>query len=277
MSLLVRMPETYQRSITDKVISGLNGLRYRLAEPLLLRLARARYGHLYSDPTESPLVTVAIPTYNRGRLLLDRTLPSVFAQTYANIEVLVVGDCCPDETPELLKTVADPRFRFLNLPRRTEYPEDPACRWFVSGLDPLNKGMELARGKWIAYFDDDDVMTPDHVESLLRFAQRGDYEFVAGLYEEERDEQKRVVGQKSPDFPEFGGHGTSLYRSYLRCFKYNIHSWRKAYNRPQDIDRQLRLRQAGVRMELLEKVVSRVLPRPGLNTIGLAARIINPE
>ena len=265
------------RTIQDKLISGLNSIRYAVTEPLLLSLARARFEHLYSDPGESPLVTIAIPTYNRGKLLVERTLPSIFAQTYKNIEVLIVGDCCPDDTPELLAKVADPRLRFVNLPERTEYPEDPASRWFISGLGPLNKGMELARGKWIGYFDDDDIMTPDHVEALLRFAQKGDYEFVAGLYEEEREGRKSVVGGKSPDFPEFGGHGTSLYRSYLRCFKYNWHSWRKAYNKPQDIDRQLRLREAGVRMELLEKVVSYVVPRPGLKTIGLAARMERPE
>jgi glycosyltransferase involved in cell wall biosynthesis len=265
------------RTIQDKLIAGLNSFRYAASEPLLLGIARARYEQLYSDPAESPLVTIAIPTYNRGKLLIERTLPSIFSQTYKNIEVLIVGDCCPDDTPELLAKAGDARLRFINLTKRTKYPEDPASRWFISGLRPLNEGMELARGKWIAYFDDDDIMTPDHIESLLRFAQGGNYEFVAGLYEEERDGRKSVVGQRSPDFPEFGGHGTSLYRSYLRCFKYNWHSWRKAYNRPQDIDRQLRMRAAGVRMELLEKVVSHVIPRPGLSTIGLAARKIMPE
>jgi glycosyltransferase involved in cell wall biosynthesis len=267
----------YQRTVQDKTISVLNGIRYLVTEPVLLRIARARHKHLYSDMTESPLVSIAIPTYNRGQLLVQRTLPSIFAQTYSNIEIIIVGDCCPDDTPELLKKVKDPRLRFYNLPKRTKYPDDPACRWFISGLLPLNKGMDLARGKWIAYFDDDDIMTPDHIESLLRFAQKGNYEFVAGLYEEERDGQKLILGHKNKEYPEFGGHGTSFYRTYLRCFKYNINSWRKSYNRPQDIDRQLRLRRAGVRMELIEKVVSYVVPRPGLSTVGLAARIIRPE
>jgi glycosyltransferase involved in cell wall biosynthesis len=267
----------YQRTIQDKLISGLNDIRYSITEPVLLRIARALYEYDYIDPMESPLVSVAIPTYNRGKLLVERTLPSIFSQTYKNIEIIIVGDCCPDDTPELLLNVKDPRLRFFNLPKRTKYPNDPECRWFISGLDPLNKGMDIACGKWIAYFDDDDIMTPDHIESLLRFAQRGNYEFVAGLYEEERDGQKHISGHKNAEFPEFGGHGTSFYRSYLRCFKYNKNSWRKAYNRPQDIDRQLRMRRAGVRMELLEKVVSYVVPRPGLSTVGLAARMIKPE
>jgi len=267
----------YRRTLKDKFISGFNSIKYSITEPVFLRLVRNLSEHLYADPTESPLVSVAIPTYDRGQLLAQRTLPSIFAQTYKNIEIIIVGDCCPDETAELLMKIKDPRVRFFNLPKRTKYPDDPECRWFISGLDPLNKGIDFARGKWIAYFDDDDIMTPDHVERLLRFAQQGNHEFVAGLYEEERDGQKHILGQKNVDYPEFGGHGTSLYRRYLGCFKYNRNSWRKAYNRPQDIDRQLRLRRAGVRMELLEKVVSYVAPRPGLSTVGLAARMIKPE
>lgn len=267
----------YQRTIQDKIISGFNGIRYAITEPVLLRTMRILYGNYYSDPAEAPLVSVVIPTYDRGRLLVQRTLPSVFAQTYRNIEIIIVGDCCPDDTAELLTAVKDPRVRFVNLPKRTKYPDDPACRWFISGLIPLNRGMELARGKWIAYFDDDDIMTPGHIENLLRFAQKGNYEFVAGLYQEEREGHKQIMGQKCAEYPEFGGHETILYRSYLRCIKYNINSWRKAYNRPQDIDRQLRLRKAGARMELLEEVVSYVVPRPGLNTVGLEARMVKPE
>jgi len=267
----------YQRTIQDKLISRLNGIRHAIAEPILLKILRGLYENLYADSSESPLVSVVIPTYSRGQLLVERTLPSIFAQTYKNIEIIIVGDCSPQDTVAWLGHIKDPRVCFFNLSKRTKYPKDPACRWFISGLIPLNKGIDLARGRWIAYFDDDDIMTPDHVESLLRFAQKGNYEFVAGLYEEEREGKKKVLGYKTEGHPEFGGHGTSLYRRYLGCFKYNINSWRKAYNRPQDIDRQLRLRRAGVRMELLEKVVSYVAPRPGLNTVGLAARMIKPE
>ena len=60
-------------------------------------------------------------------------------------------------------------------------------------------------------------------------------------------------------------------------YKYNINSWRKSYNCPQDIDMQLRMKSSGVKMKSLDKVVSYIRPRPGLNTIGLAARLVNEE
>ena len=163
--------------------------------------------------------------------------------------------------------------KFIDLPKRTKYPEDPKLRWFISGVGPSNYALNIAKGKWICYFDDDDIMSPSYLEDLLRFAQKGDYEFVAGLYSEERDGIINIVGHKSPDYPEFGGHSTWMYRSYLRFFKYNINSWRKSYNCPQDIDLLLRMYKAGVRMELLDKVVSYIKPRPGERKIGVAARL----
>lgn len=262
-----------KRTIKDKVISGLNTIRYILKEPILLRVARTRFERLYKLPDETPLVSITIPTYDRGQLIVDRTLPSIFAQTYQNFEVIIVGDYCVDNTPDILSQVTDPRVRFINLPKRTKYPNDPTLRWFISGVGPSNYGIDIAQGKWICYFDDDDIMAPHYVEDLLRFAQKGNYEFVAGLYEEERNGVKNIVGQRTNETPEFGGHSTWIYRSYLRFFKYNVNCWRKSYNRPQDIDLQLRMLHAGVRMEGLNKVVSYILPRPGETKIGLAARL----
>jgi len=243
----------------------------------MLKIARARYERFYCDSIVGPLVSVMIPTYNRGQLLVDRTLPSILAQTHQNLEVVIVGDCCTDNTSELLAKVTDSRVRFFNLPKRGQYPEDVSCRWFVAGTKPANKGFSLVRGKWIAFLDDDDMFAPDHIEALLQFAQKGGYEFVAGLYEEERHGKRVVVGHRSDECPEFGGHSTWLYRSYLRFFRYNINSWRKAWNRPGDIDLQLRMRAAGVRMEVLDKVVTYVLPRPDSNTVGLSAHEIELE
>lgn len=240
----------------------------------MLRMARERYEHLYSNPAEYSLVSVMMPTYNRGQLLVDRTLPSIFAQTYQNFEVVIVGDCCPDNTPELLAQINDPRVRFYNLPKRGQYPEDLSCHWFVAGTKPTNKALGMVRGKWIAWSDDDDIFAPDHIEMLLRFAQKGGYEFIAGLYEEERNGKRVIAGHRSDKYPEYGGHSTWLYRSYLRFFRYNANSWRKSWNRPGDIDLQLRMRAAGVRMGALDHVVTYVLPRFGLSTVGFAAHEI---
>jgi glycosyltransferase involved in cell wall biosynthesis len=262
-----------KRTIQDRVISGFLSIWYGLSEPKLLKYARIKYGRLYEVVGERPLISIIIPTYDRGQLLIERTLPSIYAQSYTNYEVLIIGDRSPMETEEILSAIKHEKVVYVNLPKRTKYPDDPKLRWFISGVGPLNYGLKIAKGKWICSFDDDDIMAPDYLESLLQYAQSGKYEYVAGLYEEEREGVCSVKGMRSSAFPEFGGHSTWLYRSYLRLFKYNVNSWRKSYNCPQDIDLQLRMMSAGVKMECLEKVVSYIKPRPGLNTIGLSARL----
>ena len=68
-----------------------------------------------------------------------------------------------------------------------------------------------------------------------------------------------------------GGVQTWLYRSYLKFFRYNPDCWRKSWNRVNDTDLQDRMFRAGVRMGYLDKVVAKVLPRPGETSVGLKA------
>jgi len=263
--------------LQDRLISGFNSCRYAIMEPLKLRIARAGYEHLYTDPEENPLISVYIPTYNRGQLLVERALPSVLSQTYRNFELIIVGDHCTDSTEELLSQIDEPRVRFHNLPKRERrYPDDVETHWLAGPVVPANKALELVQGKWIARLDDDDVWTPDHLESLLRFAQEGHYEFVSASYIAERYGKRIVVDVKN-NHPRIGGTQTWLYRSYLRFFKYNINCWRKSWNRVNDIDLQYRMFNAGVRMGFLDKVVAYVLPRPGEVTVGLEAYKLTEE
>ena len=279
-------PSTQKRTIEDRLIASFNTGRFAIVEPLQLRFERLKHAREYDAHDQNPLVTVCVPTYNRGPLLMERAVASVLAQTYSNIELMIVGDHCTDNTAELLAGVTDPRLRFFNLPTRSrKYRQTVENHWFVGGAIPANKAMELARGQWIARVDDDDTWSPDHIEKLLRFAQQGQYEFVSGLYEEERFGERKVVdGVRALDpyytrrtisaadaSPKIGGVSTWLYRSYLRFMRYNINCWRKDWNRVWDVDLSLRIHGAGARMGFLDEVVSYVLPRPGEASVGLEA------
>ena len=274
------------RTLEDRLIASFNSLRFAVTEPIQLRLARLMHAHEYAVPNQKPLVSVCVPTYNRGPLLIERAVASVLAQTYENLELVIVGDHCTDNTEELLSHITDPRLRFFNLPSRDrKYRQIVENHWLVGGAIPTNKAMELARGQWLARVDDDDIWTPDHIEKLLRFAQQGDYEFVSALYIAERFGVRNVVAAKSAldpyytrrpaklndSSPKIGGVSTWLYRSYLRYMPYNIHCWRKEWNRVWDIDLSMRIYAAGVKMGFLDEVLAYVLPRPGENTVGLDA------
>lgn len=274
-----------KHTLADKLISGFNDIRYSLTEPALLRIMRLRYGDFYkNDP--NPFITVYIPTYNRAKLLMERAVPSVLAQTYKNFELVIVGDHCTDETEKLVSKIKDPRVRFYNVPKRGyRYPPTAENHWFAGPAVASNKALELARGKWISLIGDDDTWTRDHLESLLNFAQGNDFEFISALVEEERYGKKTVIGGVSADgpyfnpdakvenenSPKFGSPITWLYRGYLRFLKYNINCWRKSWNRPLDADMNNRMYKAGVSIGFLDKVVAYVVPRPGEETIGLDA------
>jgi len=262
-----------KKSVRNWVISKSQKLRYRLTEPAALQLARSRYGRLYDDQTENPLVSIIIATYNRSRILVERTIPAVLAQTYANVEAVIIGDCCIDDTGKRIASLQEPRVRFVDLPQRGRYPADPASRWFVQGSVPRNKGLRLARGKWFGWISDDDLLLPNHVESLLRFAQRGEYEFVSAAYIAERRGEKIVIDVKDIT-PRIGGMQTWLYRSYLRFFQWNTQSWRKSWDRPCDYDLQFRMARAGVRMGFLNEIVAYVPSVEGTNTVGLEAQLL---
>ena len=258
-------------TLANKTICGFNNWRFILIEPLLLKMARAWYEKEYLNPKEKPLISVYVPTYNRGALLIERAVNSVLSQTYTNFELIIVGDCCTDDTEARVEAMQDSRIRFYNLPTRGyRYPPTAEHHWLAGPVVAANHALSMVRGKWIARIDDDDTWTPDHLEVLLRFAQEGNYEFVSGSYEAERYGQRMVVDAKG-DNPRIGGTQTWLYRSYLKFFKYNINCWRKSWNRVNDTDLQDRFYKACVRMDFLEKVVAYILPRPGEQTIGLDA------
>jgi glycosyltransferase involved in cell wall biosynthesis len=280
------------RSFEDKLVSGATSLYYSIAEPLVLRVARARYSHEYYNKKQQPLVSVCVPTYNRGALLVERAVKSVLDQSYRNLELVIVGDCCTDNTAELLSKLDDSRIRFFNLPvRKKNYPDTVENHWLAGGAAPTNKALSIARGKWIARIDDDDTWTPDHIEKLVNYAEEGNYEFVSGLYVAERFGERCIVEAKSArdeyytrrpnevmdESTKIGGVSTWLYRSYLRFMRFNENCWRKEWNRVWDIDLSLRFYSAGVRMGFLDEVISYVLPRPGEQTIGLDAYMLDVE
>ena len=244
-------------------------IKYALTEPI--KLGFLREPCLKADP----LVSVYIPTHSRRELLLERGLKSVQSQTYKNLEIIVIGHGCTDGTniAVLKQHLSDRRIKFVSIPRTQTYPPTVENHWFVGRVVPSNAGLDSCTGEWIATNDDDDVWTEDHIESLLRFAQTNGYEFVSAA-------STNQVGWIPPydlNGVKVGGIGTWLYRSYLKSFKFNPDCWRKTWNAVCDTDLQDRFRKAGVRMGYLNKVVTKILPRPGDNLVGLAAARQNRE
>jgi hypothetical protein len=126
----------------------------------------------------TPLVSVCVATWNRGRILTERCLPSILNQSYRHIEVVVVGDCCTDDTAARVDRLNDPRVRFVNLPERGRYPAERSRRWQVAGSVPMNAALGLCTGDYVTHLDDDDEYEPSRVEKLVNFAGSRDLDLV---------------------------------------------------------------------------------------------------
>lgn len=264
-----------KQSFTNKVFCWFNKARYNAIEPATLRLARLRNKTDYTQP--NPLISVYVPTYNRGEVLIERAVKSILAQTHQNLELIVIGDCCTDNTADLMSEVKDPRVRFYNLTKRGwRYPPTAENHWLAGPVVAANVALTKVTGQWIARNDDDDVWLPDHLEKLLKFAQSKDYEFVSSSYLTIVEGQERVI-DSSADVPPIGGTQTWLYRSYLRFMRYNINCWRKSWNRVNDTDLQERFVDAGVRVGYLPDVTTVIVPRPGETQIGSKAYLGNAQ
>jgi len=102
-----------------------------------------------------PLVSVLTATYNRSNVL-SYTIQSLLGSRFEDWEQIVVGDGCTDDTEDVVRSFGDPRITFFNLPHNTG---DEA--------EPHNHGLRVARGRYIAYLNHDDLWLPNHLDVAL--------------------------------------------------------------------------------------------------------------
>jgi hypothetical protein len=222
------------------------------------------YARAFEEP--EPLVSICIATYDNTELLLERALPSVLAQTYERIEVVIVGDGASPKVERALSRVGDPRVRYANLTMRSPYPEADKGLWLVAGGPPSNEAMRLARGRWIAGMDDDDESTPERVALLLEAARERHLEFCYGQIEVHLPDGGTQPLCEFP--PAYGRIGlqASLMHTDLRFICAELGD--ALLQRPGDWSRIVRMMRIGARMGMIDDVVVHYYPnflwgRPG--------------
>ena len=217
-------------ALTNTLASELASLRQTNAEALRwllqdgaanrvrLRELRAQpsYAAVFEDP--APLVSVVIPTFDNTELLLSRSLPSVLAQTYEKLEVIVVGDAVAPSVGAAVQAIGDPRVRYVNRPHRVTQP-DPRRQWMIGSVAARTAGHELARGAWLMDFDDDDHLRPTAVERDLALARELRLEVTYGPFLQHWPDGRIVTTSAYP--PEYGHFATqgALVHSGLRFFE----------------------------------------------------------
>ncbi|MBP2283042.1 glycosyltransferase involved in cell wall biosynthesis [Flavobacterium sp. CG_23.5] len=115
-----------------------------------------------------PTVSIILATYNRAEYILE-SLQSIQNQTFLDWECLIIDDGGIDNTAQLLEPILkeDHRFQYL---KRTEY--------YQKGLPgSRNYGLDLAKGDYIIFFDDDDIAHPQNLELCVKELSDKDISF----------------------------------------------------------------------------------------------------
>lgn len=128
----------------------------------------------------SDLVSIITPTWNCGRFIAE-TIQSVLAQTHTNWEMIIVDDCSTDNTRQVVDSFDDSRIRYHCLNKNS------------GAAIARNTALKMAKGRWIAFLDSDDLWKPEKLESQLGFMVKNNYAFTYHKYTE-IDEDSRPLG-----------------------------------------------------------------------------------
>lgn len=118
-----------------------------------------------------PTVSVIMPAYNSSATL-GESIQSVVSQTFGDWELLVIDDCSQENLYSIVESFNDFRIHFIRLSRN-------------SGVAVArNRGIQEAKGRYIAFLDSDDLWHPEKLEKQLHFMEKNGYAFTYTWYQQ---------------------------------------------------------------------------------------------
>jgi len=123
----------------------------------------------YSSEKQKPILTVAVPTYNRRNnlaFLLRNLAPQLINEP--RVELIISDNCSPDDTPAVVKSFTDAGLRCRYIRNRDNIGPD----------GNFLQCYEMASGKYLWIFSDDDVILPGTVNTILRLIDGQDFDLV---------------------------------------------------------------------------------------------------
>ena len=126
-------------------------------------------------------ISIITPVYKCEKFI-ENTIKSVLNQTYTNWELLLVDDCSPDNSAEIIK-------KYVEKDNRIKYFKIDKNRGVAIAR---NKALEEARGRFIAYLDADDLWKSTKLEKQVKFMLDNNYAFTCTDYEKIDEEGKSL-------------------------------------------------------------------------------------
>ncbi|MFJ8119879.1 glycosyltransferase family 2 protein [Bacillus mycoides] len=153
---------------------------------------------------DNPLISIIIPTYNAEKFILY-TINSVKEQTYKKWEMVVIDDCSSDATIKIVEEQKrlDQRIRIIQLENNS------------GAAIARNRGINHAKGKYVAFLDSDDLWLPEKLEKQLAFMQKNDIAFSFTGYQIMN--QAGVLTDKVVHAPEKVDYNGLLKNTIIGC------------------------------------------------------------
>jgi teichuronic acid biosynthesis glycosyltransferase TuaG len=127
---------------------------------------------------KNDLVSIIIPVYNSERHI-KKTINSLLHQTYESFEIIVVDDCSTDRTKfQLIDFIDENKIIYKELEKNSGGP-----------AEPRNLGIELAKGKWIAFCDSDDLWHPNKLSIQISWMHKNNCDFSCTMKKDFSDEK----------------------------------------------------------------------------------------
>ncbi|MFW5502358.1 MAG: glycosyltransferase family 2 protein [Segatella copri] len=130
-------------------------------------------------------VSVITPVYNVERYI-DKTLESVFAQTYKDIEIVLVDDCSKDNSAQIIAKYKEshPEIVYFLQPKN------------MGAGAARNKALELATGQYVAFLDSDDLWLPEKTEKQIKLMREKKSPFSYAAIDMMDEEGNTIKGKR---------------------------------------------------------------------------------
>lgn len=181
------------------------------------------------------LVSIVVPNYNKEKYL-EKTLNSILFQTYKNWEAIIIDDGSTDNSIEIIKTFEKLDSRFLLIEKR---------KTLNGGSVNRNIGLKKAKGKYVIFFDSDDLLESPCLEERVNFMnQNNSLDFAVfpmGTFKSEiGDSSYTWIPEKEKALEKFLSHDLpwqTMQPVYKKEFLLkNEISFNEAFPRMQDVE-----------------------------------------
>jgi glycosyltransferase involved in cell wall biosynthesis len=201
-----------------------------------------------------PLVSVCITTSDQAALFAERALATMKQQTYKNLEVIVVGDRCDDDTEATVAALGDPRYKFFNLPMRGPYPRPGIHRWMVAGTNAFNFALRRVTGDFVTHLDEDDTLEPRRIEILVNAIQNSEADLIFHPFFQQNDDRSwKTIGNGTFKLGQVGG-GMTFYHHWLARIPWDVNAFR--LKEPGDWNRLRKIEALGATLHYVDQVLA---------------------